>query len=96
MHYIDEEPCEVSSGLEFMLTLFKGMNDKVDQMFKYLENEPKGSIDFILEYAKQCVGFKVKPEHVPKYLPFFHTWWFKNAFFKCILIYGKCISLIAF
>lgn len=74
---IDKGVCQVRSGLQFMLDLFKGTGgEKLDESLKFIEDDILEYFDVKIKSAKEHVKFLVTEDDIPDSLPKSHVWWF--------------------
>ena len=74
--YIDEDECQIRSGVQFMLDLFKGVDDNADIILNTFNEDLVTDFDARIKLAKELTSFNVKKEDVPCSIPQNHTWWF--------------------
>ncbi|CAF0772206.1 unnamed protein product [Brachionus calyciflorus] len=81
--YIDEyesvgiDACEVRSGFQFMLDLFKGINPKLDDILQKLDEAATEDFDKKIKFGKEWNKFEVEKEDIPEFIPKHHIWWSK-------------------
>ncbi len=74
--FVSIDQCEVRSGFQFMLDLFKDLNSNLDCALENLEKRSRDKFDSTLDLAKKYTEFRVNAEDVPECIPAHHKWWF--------------------